>query len=484
MTKHKTHPDIYPVVLCGGSGSRLWPLSRAALPKQLLALSEELSMLQSTLVRVDGNGFKPPLLVCNSEQRFMVAEQVREVIGKAQIILEPRGRNTAPAIAVAALQVANECPDALMLVLPSDHVVKPVEAFAASCAIAAGIAAQDRLVTFGIQPGGPETGYGYIMRGAPLLAGDAAYEIARFVEKPDVAKATALLAEGCYWNSGMFMFSARKVLAELAEHAPEVLAAARTALQRGVRDMDFLRLDDEAFSQAPALAFDVAVMERSRAAAVVPAAFEWSDVGSWHSLWEVTGKDGSGNVLRGDVMTDKVSNSYVRAEHRFVAVLGVDDAVVVETADAVLVAGREASQDVRRVVAFLESQQRDEHQFHRRVHRPWGWYEEMDAGERFKVKRIMVKPGASISLQLHHQRAEHWVVVNGTARVQRGEDEFTLKENESTYIPIGVVHRLSNPGVVPLHIVEVQSGGYLGEDDIVRLHDHYGRSAAAGGGKS
>ena len=466
---------IYPVILCGGSGSRLWPLSRAALPKQLLALAEEASMLQSTVARVGGTSYEPPILVCNSEQRFMVAEQMREIGVDARIVLEPSGRNTAPAIAVAALHIAQLDPEALVLVLPSDHVVRSAETFMESCAVAARLAAEDHLVTFGIVPAGPETGYGYIVPGKPLIAGSAAYEIDRFVEKPDVAKAAALLEEGCYWNSGMFMFSVRKGIDEFSAHAPEVLVAARKALELATRDLDFLRLDEAAFGQAPALPFDVAVMERTSAAAVVPAAFEWSDVGSWHSLWEVTGKDGAGNVLRGDVMATRVNNSYVRAEHRFVAVLGIDDAVVVETADAVLVAGREASQEVRRVVAFLEDQKRAEHQFHRRVHRPWGWYEEMDAGERFKVKRIMVKPGAAISLQLHHRRAEHWVVVAGTARVRCGDSEFDLLENESTYIPIGEVHRLSNPGDIPLHIVEVQSGEYLAEDDIVRLQDDYGR---------
>ena len=471
-----TARKIFPVVLCGGTGSRLWPLSRAALPKQLLALVGEQTMLQTTISRLDGFGFENPLLICNNEQRFLVAEQVREVATPAAILLEPVARNTAAAVAVAALWIAARDPDALLLVLPSDHSVEPAGAFRAACVTAAELATDGHLVTFGITPSGPETGYGYIVGGEPLRPDGTAFAITRFVEKPDIQGAETLLhAGGCYWNSGMFMFSATKVLEELEHHAPGVLAAAREALDHGIADLDFFRLDADAFCRAPALSFDVAVMEKTSTAAVAPARFEWSDVGSWQSLWEVSEKDAKGNVLRGDVFTDGVSGSYIRAERRFVAVLGLEDVVVVETPDAVLVARHDMSQDVRKVVAFLEQHKRAEHQFHRRVYRPWGWYEEMDSGSRFMVKRIMVKPGAAISLQLHHHRAEHWVVVNGTARIRRGEEEFTLSENQSTYIPLGKVHRLENPGKIPLHIIEVQSGGYLAEDDIVRLDDRYGR---------
>ena len=471
--------QVFPVILCGGAGSRLWPLSRAALPKQLLALLGEQTMLQATITRLNGFGFENPLLVCNHEQRFLVAEQVREVATPAGILLEPVARNTAAAVAAAALWVVAQDPDALLLVLPSDHSVEPASAFHAACATAADLAADGHLVTFGIAPTGPETGYGYIVGGDPLRPDGAAFAITRFVEKPDTQGAKALLhAGGCYWNSGMFMFSVSKVLEELERHAPDVLAAARDALAHGSTDLDFFRLDADAFCRAPAVSFDVAVMEKTGVAAVAPASFAWSDVGSWQSLWEVSEKNAEGNVLRGDVFADGVSGSYIRAEQRFVAVLGLEDVVVIETPDAVLVARHDASQDVRKVVAFLEQHKRAEHQFHKRVYRPWGWYEEIDAGHRFVVKRIMVKPGAAISLQLHHHRAEHWVVVNGTARIRRGEEEFTLSENESTYIPVGTVHRLENPGKIPLHIIEVQSGGYLAEDDIVRLDDRYGRGQA------
>lgn len=467
---------VYPVILCGGSGARLWPLSRAVLPKQLLPLLGEQTMLQATIARVEGFGFEHPLLVCNNEQRFIVAEQAREVATRYDILLEPMARNTGPAIAAAAAWIAARDPSALLLVLPSDHSVEPVTAFREACATAAELASEGRLVAFGIAPTGPETGYGYIIAGTAQRFNGSAYAIARFVEKPDVQKAKVLLQTGdCYWNSGMFMFSVARVLEEFQRHAPSVLAAARSALEDGSADLDFFRLDADAFAAAPATSFDVAVMEKTDAATVVPAGFAWSDVGSWQSLWEVAEKDGDGNVLRGDVFTDGVSGSYIRAEHRFVAVLGLDGVIVAETPDAVLVTRHGTSQDVRKIVDFLEQQKRTEHQVHRRAYRPWGWYEEMDEGDRFLVKRIMVKPGAAISLQRHHHRAEHWVVVNGTARIRRGEEELTLSENESTYIPIGEVHRLENPGKIPLHIIEIQSGAYLAEDDIVRLDDRYGR---------
>jgi mannose-1-phosphate guanylyltransferase/mannose-6-phosphate isomerase len=472
---------IHPVILCGGSGTRLWPLSRAALPKQLLPLVGDQTMLQATLTRLRGLTTKAPLMLCNADHRFMVAEQMREIdVAPAAILLEPVARNTAPAIAIAALRALEQDAQALLLVLPSDHLIDPVEGFHAACRRAAVTAAQGRMVTFGIVPNNPATGYGYIVRGEPLGAGDPAYAVARFVEKPDQEKAQALLdAGGCYWNSGMFMFPARELLDEFARLDPALLDHCREALRKSTSDLDFVRLDAEAFGGCPSISIDYAVMEKTAAAAVLPVDFRWSDVGSWEALWQESARDGANNVIRGDVFADSTTNSYIRAESRFVAVLGVENVVIVETPDAVLVASHEAAQDVRKVVGHLERLKRSEHQFHRRVYRPWGWYEQIDAGPRFLVKRIMVKPGAALSLQMHHHRAEHWVVVTGTAQIVCSDREITLSENQSTYIPLGTNHRLTNPGKIPLHIIEVQSGAYLGEDDIVRFDDQYGRNSAA-----
>ncbi len=469
---------LYPVILSGGSGTRLWPLSRAALPKQLLPLASELTLVQETVLRLDGlPGVAASLIVCNNEHRFLIAEQMRQIgIDPLGIYLEPVGRNTAPAAAVAALVLARRDPDAVMLLLPADHLIKDVTAFHA--AIGEGlVAARDgHLVTFGIVPDSPHTGYGYIQQGE-ALAGTTACRVARFVEKPDLASAEAFVASGdYYWNSGMFLFPALRFLDELRSLRPELVSACEAALARGQRDLDFHRLDRAAFEACPADSIDYAVMEHTRHAAVVPADMGWNDIGAWSALWAVGEKDANGNVSRGDVYLDGVRDSYLRAESRMIAALGVRDLIVVETADAVLVADRGRAQDVKKVVDHLKAMNRSEHELHTRVYRPWGWYEGIDAGERFQVKRIMVKPGEKLSLQMHHHRAEHWIVVSGTARVTRDGKEELLTENQSTYIPLGTTHRLENPGKIPLHMIEVQSGTYLGEDDIVRFEDVYRRT--------
>lgn len=483
---------IYPVILSGGSGTRLWPLSRAVLPKQLLPLVTDKTMLQETALRVHSlpnrragdtglAAFEvmPPLVVCGNEHRFMVAEQLREIgLAPLGILLEPVGRNTAPAVAVAAQYLLAIDPQALMLVLPADHVITDVAAFHQAIAEAALLAADGALATFGIVPTAPETGYGYIRSGAPVSPGAVGCKVERFVEKPDLATAQSFLAAGNYfWNSGMFMFRAERYLSELAAFQPAMLAACEAAVRDGYRDLDFCRLEEKAFAASPSDSIDYAVMEHTAHAVVLPAAIGWSDVGSWSALWEVQQRQGdaSGNVVRGDVYLDGVSNCLVRAERRMVAVLGVQDLVVVETDDAVLVAHKDQVQRVKQVVDHLKQAGRSEHLQHRKVYRPWGAYEGIDVGERFQVKRITVNPGGKLSLQMHHHRAEHWVVVSGTAQVTCGDKVTLLTENESTYIPIGMTHRLENPGKLPLHLIEVQSGSYLGEDDIVRLEDVYRR---------
>jgi mannose-1-phosphate guanylyltransferase/mannose-6-phosphate isomerase len=467
------------VILSGGAGTRLWPLSRAVLPKQLLPIVADKTMLQDTALRVAGlPGLQAPLVVCGNDHRFMVAEQLRAAgITPLGILLEPVGRNTAPAVAAAAHYLKAIDPEAVMLVLPADHVIDNTEAFKEAVTRAANLVKEGGLATFGIVPQSPETGYGYIRRGAALAGCEGCYQVERFVEKPDLATAEAFVADGgYYWNSGMFMFAAEQYLAELAKFAPGIAEAAEKAVGTGYRDLDFCRLDETAFSSCPSDSIDYAVMEHTGKAVVVPADIGWSDVGSWSALWEVQAKDANGNAQRGDVYLDGVKNSLVRAESRIVAVVGLEDIVVVETNDAVLVAHKNAVQRVKQVVDHLKSKERTEHLHHTKVYRPWGHYEGIDAGDRFQVKRITVKPGEKLSLQMHHHRAEHWVVVSGTARVTCGDKVSLLSENESTYIPIGMNHRLENPGKLPLHIIEVQSGSYLGEDDIVRFEDIYKRS--------
>jgi mannose-1-phosphate guanylyltransferase/mannose-6-phosphate isomerase len=469
---------IHPVILSGGSGSRLWPLSRSLFPKQLLALAGERSLIQDTVLRTEGAGFAPPLVICNTEHRFLIAEQLRETnVSPQAIILEPVGRNTAPAAAIAALMIAEKDPDGLLLLMPADHIVRNGTAFLEAVSRAAKCAQQDRLVTFGITPDSPETGYGYIRRGQPLKGLDGGFQVERFVEKPDAATAAGYVASGDYdWNSGLFLFKASLLLAELERLEPELLVHCREALAKGAKDLDFFRLEQASFAKAKAISIDYAVMERTDKAAVVPVEMGWSDIGSWEALWTTASRDASGNATRGDVLHHGVRNSYLRSEGPLVAAVGVEDMVVVATQDAVLVSHKSASQDVKRIVEQLERSGRELHTTHRKVFRPWGSYEGIDNGDNFQVKHIIVNPGAKLSLQMHHKRAEHWIVVSGTARVTCGERVFPLKENQSTYIPLGEKHRLENIGAEPLHLIEVQSGSYLGEDDIVRFEDTYGRS--------
>jgi mannose-1-phosphate guanylyltransferase/mannose-1-phosphate guanylyltransferase/mannose-6-phosphate isomerase len=470
---------IHPVILSGGSGTRLWPLSRAAYPKQLMPLVSDGSLLQETVQRVGDQGrFAAPLLICNDEHRFMVAEQLhQDGVVPDRIVLEPVARNTAPAAAAAAVLLAADDPDALMLLLPSDHHIGDTARFLAAVDAAAAAARQGALVTFGMAAERPETGYGYIRRGAALAGADGCFQVDRFVEKPDLATAQSYLDDGHFaWNSGMFLFKAAQLIAEMERHAPAVVAAARAAVAKAVTDLDFVRLDASAFADAPSISIDYAVMEKTDHAAVVPAEMGWTDVGSWGALWDIAARDGDGNTLIGDVIATDSRNSYVRGDGRLIAVVGVEDLIVVDTADALLVAPRAKAQEVKAVVDRLKAAGRSEQLHHRRVYRPWGSYESVDAGERFQVKRLTVKPGGRLSLQKHAKRAEHWVVVSGTATVTRGNEEFDLTENQSTYIPVGTVHRLENRTSEPVHLIEVQSGSYLGEDDIVRLDDQYGRA--------
>ena len=469
---------IVPVILCGGAGSRLWPVSRQLLPKQFLPLVTGRTLLQDTALRARAaSGGADPIVICNEAHRFLVQDQLGEIGVRARILLEPAGRSTAAAVAVAA--IACEKDDPVLLVLASDHAIRGDAAFNAAVARAASIAEGGLLATFGIAPARPDSGFGYIERGDPV-AGAAgttgAYRVARFIEKPPEAEAARLIATGrAYWNSGMFAFGARKVLAELGRFRPDILAAAREAMDAATDDLGFLRLGKEAFLACPAEAIDRAVMERTADAAVIPADFGWSDVGSWGSLWDIADKDAGGNAARGDVQLQDTRDTLVFGDRRLIATLGVEGLIIVDTDDALLVADRSRSQDVREVVEDLKRANRSEHLSHRRVYRPWGYYEQVDAGPRFQVKRLMVKPGAALSLQLHRKRAEHWVVVSGRARVTRGDEVIELQENQSTYIPVGTKHRLENAGTEPLLIVEVQSGSYLGEDDIERFEDRYGR---------
>ncbi|MFH7321507.1 mannose-1-phosphate guanylyltransferase/mannose-6-phosphate isomerase [Desulfurivibrio sp. D14AmB] len=477
---------IVPVILSGGSGTRLWPLSRELYPKQFLPLAGERTMLQETALRVAGfAGVGAPLVVCNEAHRFLVAEQLRQVgLEPGGIILEPCGRNTAPALAMAALQATEGGDDPLLLVLPADHLFSRPEVLAAALEVAVPLAEKKHLVTFGIVPTGPETGYGYIKAGEELALGNqpdahpmAARKVECFVEKPERATAEQYLAAGGYfWNSGMFLTRASVWLAELERLAPEMLAACRRAWAGAARDLDFIRPGAAEFAACPADSIDYAVMEKTAAAAVVPLPEAgWSDVGSWSALLAVGECDEQGNVCRGDVLITDSRNCYLHADQRLLAAVGVEDLVVVETADAVLVAHRERDQDVKAVVEQLKARNREESRLHREVHRPWGTYEGLAMDERFQVKRITVKPGASLSLQHHYHRAEHWIVVKGSARITCDDQVMLLSENQSTYIPLGSSHRLENPGKITLELIEVQSGSYLGEDDIVRLEDKYGR---------
>ncbi|WP_431857395.1 mannose-1-phosphate guanylyltransferase/mannose-6-phosphate isomerase [Azospirillum sp.] len=469
---------ILPVLLSGGAGSRLWPMSRELYPKQLLNLCSDRSMLQDTALRVtDPAAFDPPLVICNQEHRFVIAEQLRQAgVPFRNIVLEPVGRNTAAACAVAALMAAEQDPDTLLLVLPADHLIRDMPAFRRAVDAAAAAARSGHLVTFGIAPTGPETGYGYIHKGAALPGLDGVFAVAAFVEKPAREVAEGYVAGGQHaWNSGMFLFSAGRLLAEMERHAPAVVEACRDALAAGQSDLDFFRLDAGAFARAPNISVDYAVMERTSTAAVVPCDLGWTDVGAWPALWEVGAKDADGNVAIGDVVMEGARNCYVRSEGHLAAVVGLEDAVVVVAEDAVLVTSKDQAQNVKRIVERLKKDGRSEPVSHRKVHRPWGAFQSVHAGDRFQVKLLSIAPGARLSLQKHYHRAEHWVVVNGTALVTRGDEQVMVYENQSIYIPIGTVHRLENPGKVPLNIIEVQSGSYLGEDDIVRLEDSYGR---------
>ncbi|MBK0055040.1 mannose-1-phosphate guanylyltransferase/mannose-6-phosphate isomerase [Stenotrophomonas sp. S39] len=464
---------IVPVILSGGSGTRLWPLSREAYPKQFLPLVGDDTMLQATWKRVASIAGAAPIVVANQEHRFMAAEQLRECKVQPQaLILEPVGRNTAPAIAIAALQALASGDDALLLVLPSDHVVRNEAAFHAAVKQAAIAAESGKLVTFGIVPTAPETGYGYIK----AATGEGVRAVDRFVEKPDLATAEQYVASGEYfWNSGMFLFKASRYLKELEALQPAILSACRQALDKAARDNDFIRLDAEAFAASPNDSIDYAVMEKTADAAVVPLDAEWNDVGSWSALWQVSDKDADGNACHGDVIALDCKDSYAYG-NRLIAMVGLQDVVVVETDDAVFVGHKDRVQDVKEIVGQIKRDGRSEAAAHRKVYRPWGAYDSIDNGARFQVKRITVKPGATLSLQMHHHRAEHWIVVSGTAEVTRGDEVILLSENQSTYIPLGVTHRLKNPGKLPLELIEVQSGSYLGEDDIVRFEDSYGRA--------
>jgi mannose-1-phosphate guanylyltransferase/mannose-6-phosphate isomerase len=463
--------SLVPVILAGGTGSRLWPLSRELFPKQFHALFGERSMLQNTLLRAAKVSDEKPIVVCNEEHRFLVAEQCRDLgVAWDTIILEPEGRNTAPAIALAA----HACkPESIMLVLPSDHLIDDEPAFARAVAQAEAAAREGGLVTFGVRPTHPETGYGYIA--APEAAQEGVFPVHSFVEKPDQATAEAYVDSGDYlWNSGMFVLSAQGYLSELAQLSPEMADKVALAHSQGAVDLDFFR-PGEAFCECPANSIDYAVMEKTARAMVVPVSFGWSDVGSWSAIWDASSQDDNGNHLTGDIITVATRDSYVLAKNRLVGTIGVDNLVIVETSDAVLVANKDRVQEVSTLVQQLKRCERDEYVSHREVFRPWGSYESMQRGERYQVKRIKVKPGERLSLQMHHHRAEHWIVVRGTAEVTRGDETFTLAENESTYIPLGTRHRLGNPGKLELELIEVQVGAYLGEDDIIRFEDVYGR---------
>ncbi|GHY15078.1 mannose-1-phosphate guanylyltransferase/mannose-6-phosphate isomerase [Vibrio cholerae] len=465
---------ILPVIMAGGSGSRLWPLSRGNFPKQFLSLSGKATMLQNTICRLSGINHLPAMLICNEEHRFIAAEQIRQLgVKHSGILLEPIGRNTAPAIGLAAFKAVELGQDPLLLVLPADHVIENVDVFQQSVNRATELAQAGKLVTFGIVGNKPETGYGYIKRGDSCQYG---YIVDGFVEKPNLTTAKEYIASGdYYWNSGIFLFKASRYLAELKAYRPDIYSACELAMRAQNNDIDFIRIDKPAFEACPDDSIDYAVMEHTNDAVVVPMDAGWSDVGGFAALWEVSAKDDDGNVFNGDVKSVDTKNTLVFGGNKLVTTVGVEDLVIVNTKDAVLVAHKDQSQHVNAIVGQLKSEQRSEVTFHREVYRPWGKYDSIDNGDRFQVKRITVKPGAKLSVQMHHHRAEHWIVVSGTAKVTNGDRHILLTENQSTYIPVGVIHALENPGKVDLELIEVQSGSYLGEDDIVRFEDRYGR---------
>ena len=470
---------VFPVILSGGAGTRLWPLSREMYPKQLLALTSRHSMLQDTALRLAGiAGAAAPIVVCNEAHRFTVAEQLRALsVEPSAILLEPIGRNTAPAVALAALKAQELDANATIVIAPADHVIRDTRVFQQAADVAADLAQSGKLVTFGIVAHAPETGYGYIRRGD---GPGPAYPVAQFIEKPPLEVAVQFVASGDYfWNSGMFVFTAARYLAELAEFAPDILAASTAAFKAAKVDLDFVRIDRAAFQTCRSESIDYAVMEKTKDAVVLPLDAGWSDVGSWSSLFDALPSDEEGNVLQGDVLVHDTHDCFVHSTSRLVTAVGMDDHIIVETKDAVLVAPKDRVQDVKELVNQLKKAGRPESAWHREVFRPWGSYDSVDTGDRFQVKRLSLKPGGALSLQMHHHRAEHWIVVQGTAKVTCGEKTFLLSENESTYVPIGATHRIENPGKVPLHIIEVRSGTYLGEDDIVRYEDHYGREGTS-----
>jgi mannose-1-phosphate guanylyltransferase/mannose-6-phosphate isomerase len=467
-------PRIVPIIMCGGAGTRLWPASRESMPKHLMPMRDGLSTFEETLRRASDAAFAPPVIVTAADTRFIVGEQLQRMGLKGEIILEPSRQDSAAAIAVGALRAAESNPDAICMVLAADHLISPAEAFVDACKRAATAAATGRIMTLGVRPTGPATGYGYIRPGE-AIAGTDAFAVDAFVEKPDAATAESYIARGYLWNSGNFLFPAALMLDELAAHAPATLAAARGALAGAERDLDFLRLEPTAFATAPKKSIDYAVMQETRKAGVLPVSFGWSDIGAWDALWELGQKDTDGNVLKGNAFVHGTSNSYVQSDNRVTAVVGLDGVVVVTLDDAVLVADKNKAGDVKEIVSKLRAAKRSEADEHLRVYRPWGWYQRIDIGPRFQVKRIQVKPGGILSLQKHFHRAEHWVVVRGTAEVTIDDRIALIQENESIYLPLGCVHRMANPGKIPLEIIEVQVGSYTGEDDIVRIEDRYGR---------
>ena len=473
--KNDQQNKIIPVIMSGGSGTRLWPLSRQAKPKQFLPLHTTQSLLQETVIRLDGVNCHSPFVICNEEHRFLVAEQLRQIDQKASILLEPVGRNTAAAIALAAFKAVEEGDNPVLLVLAADHLIEETHHFHQCIEQAVSAAVQGYLVTLGIVPNKPETGYGYIEKGH--LVTDGVYQVSRFVEKPDEQTAQTYIQSGdYYWNSGMFVFAAQTYLAQLNEFRPDIYAACKKAMDHQAVDMDFVRIDQDAFTACPSESIDYAVMEKTQKAVMIPLDAGWTDIGSWSALWDVSPKDEQGNSLRGDVLAQSTENTLVYADNRLVVTLGVTGLIVVETKDAVLIADKHKIQEVKNVVSCLQQQQRREVVQHNNVHRPWGEFDSIGHGARYQVKKITVNPGARLSLQLHHYRAEHWIVVKGTAKVTNGDETYFLTENQSTYIPVGQKHSLENPGKLPLELIEVQSGSYLGEDDIVRFVDDYGRS--------